>query len=471
MRPKISVLSDEEMLEIDRATRELLEDTGIAVEDPEALEIYKQAGAEIDVVDNRVRLPQHVIQEALKKCSPSVRLHGREGIAPLCVGGKKIYFGVVGDVSNVLDSKANKLRRLLTEDFVNIMRLGDCLENCSFFFNPGTPVDVPMELDDLYAFKIMSMNTRKHLVIKVEDKLKLEKIMAMGELIMGSMETLMKKPYFSVQICLTSPLVLRPDAAEIIIAVAKKGIPLMIESGPMSGGTSPATLAATIVGANAEILNAIVLAKAVNPTVPIIYASWARILDMRTLNVSTGGPEFGLLRIGTSQMAKFYGLPSGGGAILSDSKVVDVQMGIEKLGTSLLPALAETNMITGMGCMASMNAHSLETFVIDNEIADYVRRVTEGILVNEETIAQSVYNETGPRGTFVAHDHTLQHFREEMWSPAITDRTNLEQDEDPGKDSMLRQVDKKLKEAFDAYTPTPFPKNIESMLDDIIHQP
>lgn len=470
MKPVISVLNDEELMEIDRATRELLQDTGIAVEDQEALEIYRQAGAEIDLVDNRVRLPQHVIEEALKRCSPSVRLHGRDGIAPLRIGGPKSYFGVVGDVSNVLDLKESKFRRFMTKDFLDIMRLGDYLENCSFFFNPGTPADIPLEFDDLYAFKIMSLNTRKHLVVKVEDKHKLEKMMTMAELIVGGRETLIKKPFFSVQICLTSPLVLRQDAAETIIAVAKKGIPLLIESGPMSGGTSPATLAATIVLANAEILNAIVLAKLANPAVPIIYASWARILDMKTLNISTGGPEFGLLRIGTSQMAKFYGLPSGGGAILADSKLVDIQMGIEKLATSLLPALAGTNMITGMGCMASMNAHSLEAFVIDNEIADYVKRVSEGILVNEETVGQSVFSEVGPRGNFVAHDHTLQHFRKEMWSPVIMDRSNMEQDKDPGKDSMLKQVGKELKEALNAFTPPRLPDDIEAMLDEIIHR-
>ncbi len=39
-----------------------------------------------------------------------------------------------------------------------------------------------------------------------------------------------------------------------------------------------------------------------------------------------------MLRIGTTQMARYYGLPSGGGGILADTKSIDVQLGMEKWG-------------------------------------------------------------------------------------------------------------------------------------------
>ena len=45
-----------------------------------------------------------------------------------------------------------------------------------------------------------------------------------------------------------------------------------------AGGTGPATLAGNLICANAEILNAFVLCKAVNKEVPLIYASWRDFL-------------------------------------------------------------------------------------------------------------------------------------------------------------------------------------------------
>ena len=71
--------------------------------------------------------------------------------------------------------------------------------------------------------------------------------------------------------------------------------------------------------ANAEVLAAIVLSKAVNESAPFIYASWARTMDMKYANVALGAPEFALLRVASAQLARMYGLPCGGGGLLTDS--------------------------------------------------------------------------------------------------------------------------------------------------------
>jgi trimethylamine--corrinoid protein Co-methyltransferase len=237
----------------------------------------------------------------------------------------------------------------------------------------------------------------------------------------------------------------------------------------MCGGTAPATLASTLIVANAELLNSFVLAKLVNPAVPLVYASWARILDMKTGGVSHGGPEFGMLRIGTTQMAKFYGLPSGGGGILADSKLIDVQMGMEKLGTALLPALAGTNMILGMGLFAEENTMSQEALMIDHEVAGYVQRVLQGILVNDYTTDLSIFKEVGPGGTFIDKMHTHENFKKEMWLPAITSRGVLDIASDPKLTGMRRNAKEAITQVMQAYTPPSLPDDIDSRLEAIIH--
>ncbi len=463
------MLSQQELHEIDRASRELLWDVGVVVHHKKALELYKTAGAEVDFSKQIARLPSHLISDALRKCSPSLQLYGREGIRPMIIGGNRSYFGTIGFASNALDLETESHRPATSQDLVDIFRLADVLEPPHFMLTPATPSDVPAELSDLYEFKIGLMNARKHLIIQAKDEKHLDKIIKMACEVSGGLNKLQRRPFFSILVTLTSPLTLRSDSAALIIGGAEKGLPLFIESGPMCGGTAPATLAATLIAANAELLNSIVLAKIVNPAAPLVYASWARVLDMRTAGVSHGGPEFGMLRIGTTQLAKFYNLPSGGGGILADSKLIDIQLGMEKLGTALLPALAGTNMILGMGLFAEENAMSLEILMLDHEVAGYTQRVLQGILVNDYTVDLSPFKEVGPGGIFLDTDHTFDNFKKEMWLPTITSRGTLDLADDQNLNGMRSNARRAINKVMQKYTPPSLPEDIDSRLEEIIH--
>jgi len=469
MRPKVSVLNHEEMVRIDQASRALLMEVGIHTENEEALELYQKAGAFVDPKRKIVKIPGHVINDTLSMCSSCVRLYDRKGPSPLLIGGDRVYFGTVGIATNVLDFQTNNYRQVVCADLQNIIRLSDVLDPPDFILIPGTPTDVPPGVVDMVEFKYLLMNTKKHFIGEAQNRKNLKKSIAMAAEVAGSLENLQRRPFFSILVCLTSPLLLRDDAVELIVETSEHGLPLFIESGPMSGGTAPATLASTVVLANAELLSSFVLAKAVNPAVPLIYASWARILDMRTGTVSHGGPEFPLLRMATTQMAKYYGLPAGGGGILADTKSIDVQLGMEKLGTGLLPALADTNMVVGMGLFADENAISLETLVIDHEVCGWIKRVMKGIDVTDETTDLSVFEAVGPGGDFVGAGSTLEHFKKEMFIPKIMDRGFLSLEKDPVARDMRKRARKYYAEAMSRYVPPSLPEGIETKLDAIMN--
>ncbi len=469
MLPAISMLSKKELHEIDNASRELLWDVGVVVHHEKALKLYQEAGAIVDFSKQTAKIPSYLISDALSKCSPSLQLYGRENILPMTIGGMHSYFGTIGFASNALDIETGTHRPATSQDLVDILRLADVLEPPHFILTPATPSDVPSELSDLYEFKIDLMNTRKHLVVQAKDEKHLNKIIKMGCEVSKGLDQLQRRPFFSILVTLTSPLTLRSDSADLIIGGAENGLPLFIESGPMCGGTAPAPLASSLITANAELLNSIVLAKIVNPAAPLVYASWARVLDMKTAGVSHGGPEFGMLRIGTTQLAKFYNLPSGGGGILADSKLIDTQLGMEKLGTALLPALAGTNMILGMGLFAEENTMSLEILMIDHEVAGYTQRVMQGILVNDHTTDLSIFKETGAGGLFLATDHTFNNFKKEMWQPAITSRGSLSLTDDEESSGMRSNAKKAIKDVMQKYTSPVLPEDIDSKLEEIIH--
>ena len=190
MIPTTCILSQEELHEIDCASRELLWDVGVLVHDEKALEIYKKGGAEVDFAKQIVRLPSHLISTTLSKCSPSVRLYGRDGILPMIIGGMRAYFGTIGFASNAMDLETQAYRPAASQDLIEIFQLADVLEPPHFMLTPGTPSDVPSELSDLYEFKIGLMHARKHLVVQAKGAQNLDKIIQMASEVAGDVEAL-----------------------------------------------------------------------------------------------------------------------------------------------------------------------------------------------------------------------------------------------------------------------------------------
>lgn len=462
------LLGDADLLRIDQASRALLWEVGVEVHDERALEYYERAGAYVDRVNHRVRVPDHLISETLKKCASSVRLYNRKDPEPIVIGGDDVYFGTVGIATNVLDINTDQYRSVLTQDLVDIIRLSDVLDRPHYILVPATPTDVPSAMVDLIETKALLLNTSKHFITEAQNAENCRRTIEMCALVAGGLDKLVGRPFMTMLVTLTSPLHFRQDVSDLIIETAKVGLPLFIESGPMAGGTGPATMAGNLVCANAEILNAFVLAKAVNPKVPLVYASWARLLDMRAATCSHGGPEFAMLRVGTSQLAKYYGLPCGGGSVLADTKSIDVQLGMEKMGTGLLPALAGTNMCTGMGLFADENAISLETLVIDWEITGWIERVLRGIEVTKETCDLAVFKEVGPGGDFVRSAHTRENYKKESFLPHIMDRGYLALDKDPLAKEMRKRAKKLYPKLMQDYKAPEIPAEVIAGIDEII---
>ena len=68
MIPTTRILSDEELNNIDCASRELLWDVGVKVHDEKALKIYQKAGAGVDFSKQIVRMSLN-FYNTLKSCS------------------------------------------------------------------------------------------------------------------------------------------------------------------------------------------------------------------------------------------------------------------------------------------------------------------------------------------------------------------------------------------------------------------
>lgn len=424
MRPFIETLSPSEIHQVHMTSIELLEKTGMEVLDDKAIDIYEAGGAIVDRKTKIVKIPVSMVNDALAKCSPSVTLYNRDGSKAMTVGGDNVYFGTVGFANYVLDWKTGVVRDALISDYEDILKLSDVLDYPQFVLPPAQPTDVPVELSDRYQAKVGFLTTKKPLIPQAYGGQECRDIIEMAAECVGGMDNLREKPHLAMLVTCTSPMVVRLDASETVIETAKAGVPIFLESGPMTGATSPVTLCSAVALANAENLAHIVLGKLVNPNVPIIYASWCRLFDMRYGNVSLGCPELALMRVANAQMGKYYKLPCGGGGCLTDANSADVQLGWEKMVTASIPALGHANMILGMGIIGQENTLSCECLLMDSEIVRISERLVQGITVDEERLALDIINEVGHGGTsFVSKKHTKKFYPTEQMLPRLTDRS------------------------------------------------
>ncbi|MBQ9069348.1 MAG: trimethylamine methyltransferase family protein, partial [Eggerthellaceae bacterium] len=424
MKPFAQVLSDSEIYQIHIASMELLSDVGFAVHEDEALDIYEKGGAIVDRETRVAKFPVQMVNEALAKCNPYINLYNTDNTLAMAVGGENVYMGTVGYASYGHDWRNDVVRETTCESFAEVMRVCEVLPYPQFMMYPGCPTDIPIEKSDRYQAKIALLNSKKPCIPQSYGRRETIDIIEMAAIAHGGMDNLVAHPSIAFLITCTSPLVIRLDAAETIIESAKLQIPLAIESGPMIGATSPLTRASGIALQNAEVMAHIILAKLVNPLVPIIYGSWCRLFDMRFGNVSLGCPELALMRVANAQMARYYRLPVFGGGCLSDVNSIDAQLGWEKMLTSVVPALGHCNMISGMGMIGQEDTFSCECMVLDNEVAEIVMHLLKGFKIDEEHLALDVIREIGHGGTqFVSTKHTKRHYKEEVFLPKLSDRS------------------------------------------------
>jgi trimethylamine---corrinoid protein Co-methyltransferase len=463
-------LSEEEVQEVHLTSLEVLEKVGVSIRLDEARHVLKQAGAILENGSSIIRIPPQMVKDALRKCSPFVELYGRGGTPVMRVGGERVYFGTEGFPVNLLDWRTNEHRDVTTKDQIEMVKLADVLGNIDFLASVCCPTDVPPAKMDRYTWKNSLMNTRKHVQGESYGKQGVRDAIGIASILAGGIDELRKKPFISFNVTNKSPLGPAPENSEVIIEVAKQGMPLYLTSGPMCGATAPATLASTLVMGNCELLVGLILAKLVNPLVPIIYASWARIFDMKFANIASASPEFCLLKIGATQLAQFYGLPSGGGGFMSDSEVPDAQAGYEKVMSGLATALRRTNMIEGMGLLEGGGIASAEALVLDNEIAGYIRRFTEGISFEEDRIDMELFKKVGAGDgrNFLGEDHTLKYYRKEMWLAELSNRYSLSNWLEQGAKDIRMRAKELIQEKLYHFIPLDLPENFEEKANKII---
>ena len=102
-------LTDAQCERLHEATLQVLERTGLIIDDPEALELLTAAGAVVD--GTRVRIPPKLVERALASAPREVTLYDRNGEPRLVLAGRRTYYGTGSDCMYCLDHRTGERRR------------------------------------------------------------------------------------------------------------------------------------------------------------------------------------------------------------------------------------------------------------------------------------------------------------------------------------------------------------------------
>jgi trimethylamine---corrinoid protein Co-methyltransferase len=423
---RLTVLSPEDIEKIHQASLEILRDVGVRLPHPGVLKILSDAGAAVDLHTQVCRIPSDLVTQAIHQAGKQHILYGRERTKTARFGyGDIVTCASAGQYSWIEIPGGNR-RNPTQGDFHKSIVLADALENITIVGGMGIPSDIPIPWRDVFMACELVKNSTKPGHCWVAGGTSLRYILEIYEAVQGGSEEHRLHPMMAGFIEPISPLGFAGEGLEILLLCAQKGLPLSFGPMAQAGATAPVTLAGTLTVENAEILAGITLAQVIHPGLPVTFGGIPHVLDMREMLISFGSPEQGLMAVAMTQMAKHYGFPVYINVGLGDGKLPDAQNGMERGMTMLMGALAGGDLLGHMGICGADQGASLEQLIIDNQMIAYIKRIMKSFEVNDTTIPLDLIKSVGIGGNYLAQEHTVRNFRNEIWIPRGFDRRNWE---------------------------------------------
>jgi len=448
--PFYRLLAPEDVNQIDRTGRRILERIGIRIYDSTFLDTLRKAGAQVDYDNQRVRFGGDWLDEVLGRAPSRFTLYARDGQNELHLGEGNVYLGNGGRVFRILDMRTGGYRLTMLRDVAHTATLVDHLDHIRFYVIACQAHDIKPVNYHLLDFYYALNHTTKHVMGGCTDLHGAEQMWKLASIVAGGEDKLREKPFVSVITNFISPLTVEANTLNILSFCTTQGIPVTCAPVPMAGATSPVTLAGTLSQMHAEALAGVAITQVFAPGSKVLYGAIPTAMDLRTMELTMGSVEMGMMNASAVQLAKLYNLPVYASGGVTEAKRPDIQAGFEKGVSNLAVAMSGADCIRlAAGMMDSGNSISYEQFVIDNEIIGMIYRILAGINVNEETLGFDVIEEVGPGGNYVMEEHTVDHMMDEFFYPNLSVRCNFDIWEERGRPDMLSRAHSLVQEILE----------------------
>jgi trimethylamine--corrinoid protein Co-methyltransferase len=462
---KLNSLSDELVNQIIDEALQLLVDPGVRVHNPEALTLLAEAGAEVNFDTKIALIPERLVRRSLDSAPKEFYLYDLDGKPVVCYGGDSVQFDPGSTAVTVLDNQSGNQRPGNTTDLINFVKLVEALPQYDAQSTAFICRDVSEGIGDLYRLYLV-LNYGSKPIITGAFGIQTWWIMwEMLTTVAGGEKELADRPLAVFDVCPTSPLLWSNLTCQNLIDCAHKGVPAELVSMPLAGATSPVTLAAAVIQHAAESLSGITIGQLAMKGSPIIWGGAPAAFDMRTGTTPMGDVGTWLIDMAYVQVGKSLGLPTHAYMGSSDSKLLDVQTGIESAGGTFLAALSGVNMISAGGMIDFLRCQSFEKLILDAEIIGMAKRLINGIEAHDQPIAVDLMRKSAHQANFLSSPHTHKWFRKELYMPTeVIDRGSLDAWQKNGARSAQERAGNRAENLLKSYKPFPLPEELRAEL-------
>ncbi|MBE2275712.1 MAG: trimethylamine methyltransferase family protein [Rhodobacteraceae bacterium] len=429
--PAYDVMGEENLIRIERAADRILAETGIDFrDDPEALALWRRAGAEVDGL--RVRFPPGMLREILRDAPGRFTQHARNPAKSVEIGGDAVVFAPAYGSPFVMD--LDRGRRFGTlEDFRNFIRLAQSSPN--LHHSGGTicePTDVPVNkrhLDMVLAHIELSDRPFMGSVTaeeRSEDSIEMCRIL-FGR---GFVE---ENCVILGNVNVNSPLVWDGTMTRSLRAYARANQAAVVVPFILGGAMGPVTTAGGIAQSLAETMAGCALTQLERKGAPVIFGNFLSSMAMRSGSPTFGTPEPAIGSMVVGQLARRLNLPLRCSGNFTTSKLPDAQAMTEGTMSMLAAVHCGANFILhSAGFLDGLLSMSYEKFMLDDDLCGALHSYLAGVQVDDDQLAVEAFAEVGPGNHFFGCSHTMAHYRTAFRESDLADNDPFEKWEAAG---------------------------------------
>jgi trimethylamine--corrinoid protein Co-methyltransferase len=460
----MKILADSQVEEIHSATLQLLAETGFMFESKRVLKLLEDHGCAVDQETMVAKIPPALVEWAIDQAPSSFMVRARDPEKNVMFGGNTVYFfNSAGARHTDIDTGITAVAT--REQNNKAVLVSDALESVNAFpsYTPyfeieGVPPVMTCPVSCAQRMRFSTKPSRG--ATEAESYLwEIQIAQACDCQLLGL-------------ISIHPPLKLGPEGCDAAFRYIEAGFPMYLAAGSPMGAGHPVALAGATVYHNAENLAMLVLVQCIKPGTGIIVDNFVSGMDMKSGDLNFGSAGCALHHMAFNQIwHHLYRIPINNvGSAFSNSKMVDYQLGAEKLPIAMCSALTGANMITLHGGVTAELAYSPILAIIDDDIAKSIGRIIEGFAVNDETIGLDVIKEVGFGGSFLVSAQTRKYWRTEDYMPVVFDKSSYQEWTNTGKKTVIEKAKARYEEILATHTPTPLPPAQDAAVERILKE-
>lgn len=433
MKIKVTFADQESIEKIHDKSLYLLENIGVVFQSPEACEIFRQHGANVE--GETVFIPRKMVEDAIAACPSQFEWYGR-GNSITVGGGKSLIFPSYGP-NYVIEN--NIMRKPDTNDYKNFHRLHET----SDVLDGGTPYilepqEVPADIRSNYRMATTLKYHTKPVMGMTAGKKSSSDAIKMAKNFYGVNDKVVLLGLING----IDPLRYATDMVESLMEYAKEKQGIMLTAGGILGLTTPSSLVSAFTINNALTLAGIVLIQLINPGNPVIYGCQGSSSNLSEITKAYGNFATAKSIYLTKAIADYYKLPSRSGGSVTDAKQLDYQAGAETYSNLFASLASESDFfIMGVGILDTINAVGTEKLILDELLIKGILNQLSELKVDEGSFLLKDIEKVGPGGNFI-NCRTSKYYKEEFFLNPAFNNANTNNWVENGSSTVMEKAHK-----------------------------